>query len=85
MPRLLAEFVQHRHLAVAGAHAPDGPHFAGEGVIFEFGAEDVFRRHDALERRHHHFTRRGRDHVEGELVTVDAALQCIDERATVRL
>ena len=49
-------------------------------IVVELRAENVLRRHDALERRHHHLARCGRDHVEREAVAPDATPQEIDER-----
>ena len=70
---LRSELVEHRDLAVAGAHAVDRAHLARVRVVVELGAEDVLGGHDAVERGDHDFARRGGDDIERESVAVDAA------------
>src|SRR5690606_27828908 len=61
--------------------AVDRTDFAAVRVVVELRREDVFRRHDALERGDHDFARRGGYDVERERDAVDAALEEVDEGA----
>jgi hypothetical protein len=54
-------------------------------MVPEFGSEDMVRRHDAFEGRHHDFLRRGGNDIERILVAADFAAQRLNQARDVLL
>src|SRR5258708_27932791 len=82
---LRANFLEYRDFAPARRSADDGFHFSVAWFVIKLCAMNIFRRHNAFERRLDNFLRCGGNHMEIRFISVRESVQSLREQLYVML